>query len=78
MGENLLNSEEILYQEAISIIDTGRKNVIESIYNETTKSYYALGKLIIEKEQDGIDKAKYGTSTLENLSKKLTIKYGKN
>lgn len=77
MAENLLNSEEILYQEAISIIDTGRKNVVESIYNETTKSYYALGKLIIEKEQDGIDKAKYGKSTLENLSKKLTMKYGK-
>ena len=73
----VVDNENILYDNAVSIIETGRKRVVESIYNETTKSYYALGKLIVEKEQDGKDKAEYGKSVIHNLSKRLTIKYGK-
>lgn len=73
----VVDNENILYDNAVSIIETGRKRVVESIYNETTKSYYALGKLIVEKEQDGKDKAEYGKSVIQNLSKRLTIKYGK-
>jgi len=73
----VVDNENILYNDAVSIIETGRKRVVESIYNETTKSYYALGKLIVEKEQDGKDKAEYGKSVIQNLSKRLTIKYGK-
>lgn len=75
--DSLIKTEDILYQEAISIIDTGRKRVVESIYNETTKSYYTLGRLIIEQEQEGYTKAEYGKNIIKNLSKKLTIKYGK-
>ncbi len=77
MIDNISNNEEILYNDAVSIIDTGRKRVVESIYNETTKSYYALGRLIIVNEQDGNIKAQYGKNIIQNLSKKLTLKYGK-
>ncbi len=71
----LQNSD--LLNKAISIIDNGRKNIVEAIYNESTKSYYLLGKLIVEDEQHGDVKAKYGKKVLENLSKELTLKYGK-
>ncbi len=71
------NFNEILYNNAISIIDTGRKKVVDSIYRETTKSYYLLGELIVREEQSGEYKAKYGKNTIQNLSKRLTIKYGK-
>lgn len=77
MGNDIEQKEDILYTNAVSIIDAGRKRVVESIYNETTKSYYALGKLIVEKEQDGELKASYGKRVIEILSKKLTLKYGK-
>ena len=66
-----------LLDKAISIIDNGRKNIVEAIYNESTKSYYLLGKLIVEDEQQGELKAQYGKKVLENLSKELTLKYGK-
>lgn len=77
MKDILANNEETLYNDVRCIIDSGRKRVVESIYNETTKSYYALGRLIIENEQNGNIKAQYGKSTIQNLSKKLTLKYGK-
>ena len=71
------DSQNLLYHQAVSIIDRGRESIVASIYKETTKSYYLLGKLIIEEEQKGEDKAKYGQSSIKNLSKKLTLKYGK-
>ena len=77
MASDIKQSENRLYQDAVSIIDNGRKRVIESVYNETTNSYYALGKLIVEVEQNGELKATYGKKVVENLSKKLTLKYGK-
>ncbi|HFU76854.1 MAG TPA: DUF1016 family protein, partial [Arcobacter sp.] len=73
----ILSNQEQLYTKAISIIDKGRNSVITSIYKETTKSYYLLGRLIVEDEQKGEEKAEYGKSLIKNLSKKLTIKYGK-
>ena len=69
--------EKKLYDNAISIIDSGRKKIVETLYNESTKSYYMLGKLIVEDEQKGSIKAEYGKKVVENLSNKLTIKYGK-
>ena len=71
------NEEDKLYQDAISIIDKSRKRIIETIYNESTKSYYKLGQLIVEDEQDGNIKAEYGKKIIETLSKKLNIRYGK-
>ena len=72
-----IQNNNILLNKAISIIDNGRKKVIEAIYNESTKSYYRLGELIITEEQQGEIKAEYGKKILENLSKNLTLKYGK-
>jgi len=70
-----IQNNNTLLDKAISIIDNGRKKVIEAIYNESTKSYYRLGELIINEEQQGNIKAEYGKKV--NLSKNLTIKYGK-
>ena len=69
--------ENKLYNNAISIIEQGRNKIVEALYKESTKSYYMLGKLIVEEEQNGNIKAEYGKKVVENLSKKLTIKYGK-
>ena len=79
MKENSLisDNQEFLYKKAVLIINKGRETIVASIYKETTKSYYLLGKLIIEDEQQGKDKAEYGKNIIKNLSKKLTLKYGK-
>ena len=72
-----IQNQKLLYTQAISIIDGGRQNIIDSIYKETTKSYYFLGRLIVEEEQEGNEKAEYGKSIVQNLSKELTLKYGR-
>ena len=40
-------------------------------------TYFEVGKLIVEEEQNGEERAKYGKNIIENLSKKLTKEYGK-
>jgi predicted nuclease of restriction endonuclease-like (RecB) superfamily len=72
-----VTNQKLLYTQAMSIIEDGRQNIIDSIYKETTKSYYFLGRLIVEDEQEGNKKAEYGKSIVQNLSKELTLKYGK-
>jgi predicted nuclease of restriction endonuclease-like (RecB) superfamily len=74
---NLEYQNNNLLDKAISIINNGRKKVIEAIYNESTKSYYKLGELIVKDEQQGKYKAQYGKKVIENLSKNLTLKYGR-
>ena len=41
------------------------------------ETYYEIGKSIIEEEQQGKHKAKYGDNLIKNLSKELTKNYGK-
>ena len=40
-------------------------------------TYYNIGRLIVENEQNGKEKAKYGKETLKKLSKELTSEFGK-
>jgi len=76
-NSSVSDNQEFLYSQAVSIIDNGRESIVSSIYKETTKSYYLLGKLIIEDEQQGKKKAEYGKNIIQNLSKNLTLKYEK-
>jgi len=41
------------------------------------QTYWQIGKLIIEDEQNGNDKAEYGKAILKNLATQLTLEFGK-
>lgn len=41
------------------------------------KTYWQIGRLIVEHEQQGKAKAAYGKSVLKNLSKQLTLEFGR-
>ena len=40
-------------------------------------TYYEIGRMIVEDEQKGKERAEYGKQVLKELSKKLTIEFGK-
>ena len=40
-------------------------------------SNWQIGKIIMEEEQGGYEKAVYGKATLKNLAKQLTLEFGK-
>lgn len=61
-----------LYKAISSILNTARANAYKAVNFAMVTSYWSIGQLIVEDEQNGNERAKYGKAVLEGLSKKLT------
>jgi predicted nuclease of restriction endonuclease-like (RecB) superfamily len=68
---------ERLYQKVSPHIDHARNQVKRSIDTEMVTAYWLIGRDIVEEEQNGEDRARYGISLLLGLSKKLTEQHGR-
>lgn len=68
---------EKLYQKVATRIHTARNNVIRSIDTEMVRAYWLAGRDIVEEEQQGKERAKYGTLLLQELSQRLKKTYGR-
>lgn len=60
-----------------NLLESAKSKIATSINTQMVKTYFEVGKIIVENEQDGKNKAKYGKETLKNLSLKLTSEFGK-
>lgn len=63
--------------EVKGIIDSSRENAIRSVDQFRVRMYWELGKKIVEEEQNGKERANYGTFLIRKLSEKLQAEYGK-
>lgn len=64
--------------EAIACqIEQARNQVRQSVNSAMVQSYWQIGQLIIEDEQQGESRAAYGKQQLQQLSKQLTERLGK-
>ena len=70
IDSNLINSVK-------EVITQSRQRVFRMVNASLLDTYWNIGKLIVEDEQNGNSKAVYGKSTLKNLSKALTLEFGK-
>ena len=72
---------DVTYKKLIDNIgetlQRSRKNAIRAINNELIAANWEIGKHIVEFEQNGKEKADYGSALLSNLSKDLKMAYGK-
>ncbi|MFH1275965.1 MAG: PDDEXK nuclease domain-containing protein [Candidatus Woesearchaeota archaeon] len=66
-----------LIENISSLLEQARKDVYYQVNQVLVQTYWKIGRDIIEYEQKGEEKAEYGSNLLENLSKDLTLKYGK-
>lgn len=58
-------------------INDARRKVASHINATMTRAYWQIGKYIVEYEQGGQAKVAYGTSTLSELSRQLTARFGR-
>lgn len=70
-------NEEYFLEEAKSIVVRGRGNAYSAINSTMIETYWQLGKVIVEQEQQGKERADYGTFLLKLLSVELTKEFGK-
>jgi predicted nuclease of restriction endonuclease-like (RecB) superfamily len=59
------------------LIAEARKTVISTVNTTMVYTYYEIGKMIVEEEQEGKERAEYGTGMLKAISKQLITKYGR-
>ena len=68
---------KILCQKAVDLIDRARNTAIREVNLVQLLTYYTLGKWIVEIQQGGSGRAKYGKRVLETLSDALNHAFGK-
>ncbi len=74
----LMDTEDELqfYQDIHTILDDARSKTYEAANHIMTYAYWNVGKRIIEQEQKGNKKAKYGSYLIKRLSQELSDEYG--
>lgn len=78
MINNLLTTTPVdeLYGQIELIVTEKKTKVAYQINNTMLETYFLIGKLIVENEQNGNIKAEYGKQVLKELSKRLTKRFG--
>lgn len=66
-----------IYEEIRGLLKSARENIVSTINSTMAKTYFLIGKRIVEEEQNGEKRAEYGEELVKNLSLKLTKEFGK-
>ena len=71
----------VVYQQLLNTISDvyarGYRKTVMAVNSNMVQTYWEIGHYIVEFEQGGVLKAKYGKALLENLSKDLSLLHGK-
>ena len=59
------------------LITEARKRTVAAVNTAMVYTYYEIGRMIVEDEQKGEQRAEYGTAMLKNIANRLTKKFGK-
>ena len=69
-------SNQNFIDDVKSIIDNARQKAVRSVDFCRVRMYWDIGKRIFEEEQEGKDRADYGSYLIKNLANKLIPEYG--
>ena len=80
--ENTLAAEQRhdldgLYDNVKSILASARQRAYTAVNYAMVESYWLIGQQIVENEQQGKTRAKYGKGVLKELAERLTAEFGK-
>jgi len=70
-------NEDGFYSRVLYLLKSARRAVVQSVNKTIVDTYFEIGRLIVEEEQNGKSKAEYGQNLITELSHKLTIEFGK-
>ena len=73
---NNLQSLE-LFQNISALLENARKRVAVAVNQAMVLTYFEIGRMIVEDEQNGENRAEYGKELLKDLSLHLTERFGR-
>lgn len=65
------------YSQIVDLLQSARNKVVRTVNQTMVLTYFEIGKMLVEEEQDGKERADYGKHILKELSKVLTQEFGK-
>lgn len=65
------------YSKVAYLLKEARKSVVQKINKTMVYTYFEIGRIIVEEEQNGKERAEYGKQILKDLSKRLSAEFGK-
>ena len=76
MKQEIENINHTFVQDVKNIIEQGRNTAYQAVNRAMIETYWHIGRRIVEEEQNGSERAKYGEQLINQLSVKLTNDYG--
>lgn len=75
--KNQLTPNSSIILEIRELLENARKNVAQQVNTQLLTTYWNIGRIIVEYEQQNQLRADYGKQTLRELSRELTREFGK-
>ena len=66
-----------LSKKISNLLNESRQRVIQAVNHTMVITYFEIGRMIVEEEQNGKERADYGSQLISELSKSLTQEFGK-
>ncbi len=66
-----------LFKQVISLLRSARQKVVTQVNSVMLQTYFEIGRMIVEEEQDGSYRANYGAGLLKEISKGLSNEFEK-
>lgn len=74
---NSLSIKKKILEKARTLIQVARAHIARSVNYTTVLANWEQGRMIVEEEQVGSEKAAYSTMLIESLSQSLSEQFGK-
>ncbi len=75
MSKNKIDTD--FYNRVAELLKEARKNVVQIVNRTMVYTYFEIGRMIVEEEQNGKERAAYGKQILKELSNHLSTDFGK-
>ena len=72
-----LSYTDAMIDEIKGLLLNARQRVAVQVNTELLSTYWNIGRIIVEHEQDSRNRAEYGKQVLKQLSRELTKEFGK-
>ena len=70
------SKNERIFERVVSILEQARGNVVRAVNSNMVMAYWLIGREIVQELQGGKERAEYGKQVIEDLSTRLTERYG--
>jgi predicted nuclease of restriction endonuclease-like (RecB) superfamily len=74
---SLEKHSEVLFEQVAQLIESARHTLLRTTNVTMVTTYFLIGRQIVENEQVGEQRAQYAQKIIDDLSQKLTAKFGK-